>query len=143
MQRTAIAMALVLVAGCTTMTDKPKVAGGSLEGGPWVVEDINKGGVMDNARGDLTFEPGDHNTSKVYGRAFCNRFTGSWQQNGNQITFGPLAMTRMACTPALMDLETKFSAILNDVKTVSFDATGAAILATADGRTIKIRREKP
>jgi heat shock protein HslJ len=133
---------LLLVAGCSTMSAKPAAAGGSLEGGPWLVEDINKQGVIDNARGELTFDPGDHGTSRVSGRAFCNRFTGAWTQNGNQVTLGPLAMTRMACPDPLMALESKFTAILNDVKTVSFDKTGAAILATADGRTITIRREK-
>jgi len=117
--------------------------GGSLEGGPWLVEDLNGGGIIDNARLELTFDPGDQNTSRVYGRSGCNRFNGSWQQNGTTVKFGPLATTMMACPPALMDLERKFLSTLAAVTTLSFDATGAALLKAPDGQAIKIRREPP
>lgn len=115
--------------------------GGSLEGGPWLVEDVNGGGVIDNARLEMTFDPGDQNSSRVSGRSGCNRFSGSWQQTGAAVKFGPLASTRMACPPALMDLERKFLATLAAVTTLSFDTTGAALLKAPDGQAIKIRRE--
>ncbi len=88
------------------------VIAGSLEGGPWLVEDVNGGGVIDNARLEMTFDPGDQGTSRVSGRSGCNRFSGGWQQNGATITLGPIAGTRMACAPALMELESKFLATL-------------------------------
>lgn len=124
------------------MKGDPPPLGGSLEGGPWLVEDVNGGGVIDNARLDLTFDPGDAGTSRVAGRSGCNRFTGSWTQSGATIKLGPLAGTRMACAPALMDLEQKFLSTLEAVTTVSFDATGAALLKATDGRVVKIRRGK-
>ncbi len=117
--------------------------GGSLEGGPWLIEDLNGGGVPDNARLDLTFEPGDGDTSRVQGSSGCNRFFGRWTQNGARVSFGPLAGTMMACPPALMDIEQKFLKTMESVTTVSFDVTGAALLKSTDGRTIKIRRETP
>lgn len=117
--------------------------GGSLEGGPWLVEDVNGGGVLDNARLEMTFDPGDQNTSRVSGRAGCNRFNGSWQQTGATVKFGPLATTMMACPPALMDMERKFLSTLEAVTTLGFDETGAALLKAQDGQAIKLRRALP
>ena len=121
--------------------------GGSLEGGPWLVEDLNGGGIPDGIpdgmRADLTFEPGDRNTSVVFGTGGCNRVRGGWQQKGSTIKLGPLASTMMACeSSAKMEFESKFLKTLEAVTIVSFDATGAALLKADDGRAIKLRREK-
>ena len=121
---------------------EPPALVGSLEGGPWLVEDINGGGVPDNLRVDATFEPGDHDTSVVFGSSGCNRFRGGWKQTGATVKFGPLAGTMMMCEPAKMDTESKFLKTMEAVTTVSFDATGAALLKAPDGRVIKLRREK-
>jgi heat shock protein HslJ len=145
----ALLIGLLLLAACNTKDvaramkgDLPPL-GGSLEGGPWLVEDVNGGGVMDNARLEITFDPGDQGTSRVSGLSGCNRFTGTWTQIGATVNFGPLAGTRMACPPALMDLEGKFLSTLEAVRRVSFDKTGAAILTSPDGKLIKIRRQTP
>lgn len=115
--------------------DEPVIAG-ALDGGPWLVEDVNGGGVIDNARLDISFADG-----KVSGRGGCNRFNGGWQQDGGKINLGPLMTTRMACAPALMMLEQKFLAALEAATMVSFDATGAAFLKAPDGRIVRLRRE--
>ena len=146
MKNAIIAIAvLALLAGCAKeaalVTGKQPVVAGTLEGGPWLVEDINGGGIMDNARVDLTFDPGDQNTSMVHGNSGCNRYRGSWKQDGATIKLGPLASTMMACPPALMDTEQKFLKTLEAATTVTFEATGAAILKAPDGRRLKIRRE--
>jgi heat shock protein HslJ len=57
------------------------------------------------------------------------------------VKFGPLAGTMMACAPALMELEQKFLKTMEAVTTVSYDASGAALLKAPDGRVIKIRKE--
>jgi heat shock protein HslJ len=136
--------ATLALAGCAKEVALVKgempVVAGSLEGGPWLVEDLNGGGVIDNARLELTFDPGDQGTSGVSGSSGCNRFSGRWRQNGATIALGPLAGTRMACAPALMELETKFLATLGAVTMVSYDATGAAFLKAPDGRVIKLRK---
>ncbi len=138
----------VLLAACSTseaarlVKGEPPPLGGSLEGGPWHVEDLNGGGMIDNARVQISFDPGDQGTSRVTGRSGCNRFTGGWQQDGAAVKFGPIATTRMGCAPALMELEGKFLTTLQAVTTVSFDASGAALLKATDGRAIKLRRAK-
>ncbi|WP_439534638.1 META domain-containing protein [Polymorphobacter sp.] len=149
MIRTSLTLAAaLLLAACATkdvarvMKGDPPPLAGSLEGGPWLVEDLNGGGVMDNALIDLNFDPGDQGTSRVAGRAACNRYSGSWTQTGTTVRFGPLITTKMACAPALMDMEQKFLSTLEAVTTLSFDGTGAALLKSPDGRIIKIRRER-
>ena len=141
-----LAAGLFALSGCAKEVALVKgempALGGSLEGGPWLVEDLNGGGVPDGVRVDATFEPGDQNTSMVFGASGCNRFRGGWQQTGATVKFGPLAGTMMACEPAKMDTERKFLQTMEAVTTVSFDATGAALLKAPDGRAIKLRREK-
>lgn len=141
-----LVIGLITFSGCAKEAalvkgELPKL-GGSLEGGPWLVEDLNGGGVPDGVRLDATFEPGDQNTSMVFGASGCNRFRGGWQQTGATVKFGPLAGTMMACEPAKMDTERKFLQTMEAVTMVSFDATGAALLKAPDGRAIKLRREK-
>ena len=144
MRLVLIAAAALALAGCekevALVKGEMPVIAGSLEGGPWQVEDLNGGGVIDNARLEMTFDPGDQGTSRVSGVSGCNRFSGRWQQDGATIALGPLAGTRMGCVPALMELESKFLATLGAVTAVSYDATGAAFLKAPDGRVIKLRK---
>jgi heat shock protein HslJ len=146
MRALMIGVGLMALSGCAKEAalvkgDMPAL-GGSLEGGPWLVEDLNGGGIPDGVRVDATFEPGDHDTSVVFGASGCNRFRGGWKQTGATVKFGPLAGTMMMCEPAKMDTERKFLQTMEAVTTVSFDATGAALLKAPDGRAIKLRREK-
>lgn len=143
--RLVLAAAALLAAGCAKEValvkgEQPLIVG-SLEGGPWLVEDVNGGGVPDGTRLDMTFTASDAGAGRVAGRSGCNRFSGSWQQTGATIKLGPTVATRMMCPPALMELEAKFLAALAAAVTVRFDTTGAAFLESADGRVIKLRRE--
>jgi putative lipoprotein len=61
----------------------------------------------------LIFDPG---IRRVSGSGGCNRLTGSFELNDNQLTFGPMATTMMAC-PESMDTEKKFLEALREVKT--------------------------
>lgn len=145
-----VAMATSALAGCAMVsselndskpagTSSPRTA--TLEGGPWIVEDINGSGIIDNARADVTFDASNDGSGVVYGRTGCNRYRGGWKQDGATVKFGPLAATMMACAPAQMDLEKTFIGTLEAVTNLSFDATGAALLKAPDGRVIKMRKE--
>ena len=145
MRAMIVGMGLLALSGCTKDANLAKAMpalGGSLEGGPWLFEDINGGGVPDGVRADITFEPGDQNTSVVFGTGGCNRFRGGWEQKGAAIKLGPLAGTMMACEPAKMDMERKVMQTLEAVLKVSFDSTGAALLTAPDGQALRLRREK-
>jgi heat shock protein HslJ len=53
---------------------------------------------------------------KVSGFTGCNRFTGSYSQDGDGLSIGPLATTRRACLPELMKREQQFLAMLGMVR---------------------------
>jgi putative lipoprotein len=137
-------VAVLALAGCareiSVMKGQEQVISGSLAGGPWLVEDLNGGGVIDDARLDLLF---DVTVMRVSGQAGCNSFNGAFVETGPKVTIGPLATTRKLCAPALMDMEAKLLAALQAATTVVYDATGAATLKTPDGRRVKIRRAAP
>lgn len=134
--------ALLALAGCarevSVMKGQEQVISVTLAGGSWRVEDVNGGGVIDNARLDMTF---DVTELRVSGHAGCNSFSGSFVETGMVVQFGPLMTTRKMCAPALMDLEAKLLGALQAATSVSYDATGAATLRTPDGRRIKLRKQ--
>jgi len=65
---------------------------------------------------------------KVVGFGGCNRYTGPLKETSpGQISVGPLASTKMACPPAEMELEDKFTARMNKVKSYTFRAGQLAL----------------
>ena len=140
-----IPFAFLALAGCReqrqqlgqALSGKPPVIAGSLAG-EWQMADLNGGGPV--AGGRLRFDGGDQGTSQVSGSAGCNRFAGSWKQDGTTLKLGPFAATRMACPPPAMDVERRVLALLGAATSVTYTADGAAILATQDGRKLQLRR---
>jgi heat shock protein HslJ len=144
-----VPFALLALSGCQdqrqqlgqAMSGKPPVISGSLEGG-WQMADLNGGGPV--ARGSLMFDPGDQGTSRVGGTAGCNRFSGGWKQDGATLKLGPFGVTMMACPPPVMEVERRVLALLEAVNSVTYTQAGEAVLATADGRKLKlVRTPKP
>ncbi|MGB1477510.1 MAG: META domain-containing protein [Marinobacter salsuginis] len=104
-----------------------------LRGAVWVVEDLAGAGII--ARSRITIEFLEDN--RMAGRASCNRYTGSYQLRGEGIAVGPVASTRMACAPALMNQEDRFLSLLDQVSSVRIGQHGELLLSTTDGKTIK------
>jgi len=102
-------------------------------GAEWVVEDLAGGGIIDRSR--ITIEFLEDN--RIAGRASCNRYTGSYKLRGEGIAFGPIATTRMACAPALMDQEARFLDLLERAESVRIGRDGELRLSTAGGETLK------
>lgn len=66
---------------------------------------------------------------KVGGFSGCNQYTGSYAiEGGHSLSFGPLAGTRQACPPPLMELESLTLSMLHDVQGVY----------VRDGRTLEL-----
>ena len=85
------------------MTSRP-VEVQNLIGSEWLAEDIDGGGVVDNSHSTLHFAAADH----VDGDTGCNRFMGPLAVDGQNLRIGPLATTRRACAPALLDQERRY-----------------------------------
>ena len=52
----------------------------------------------------------------VGGSSGCNRFTGDYNQRGDELTLGLLASTRRACLPEVMEREQQFLTMLGNVR---------------------------
>lgn len=75
----------------------------------------------------------------VDGNASCNRYRANVETREDTLTIGPIAATRMACPPRLMEQETQFLALLGAVRRYLIGPSGDLILSTADGRRIVAR----
>lgn len=53
---------------------------------------------------------------KVGGSTGCNRFTGTYSQDGDALVIGMLATTRRACLPDMMKREQQFLIMLEKVR---------------------------
>ena len=106
--------------------------------GEWLVEDISGRGVIDTLQSTLTFDA----NGRVYGMGGCNRFTGAIKSSANGLSFGPLAATQMACSPAIADQESRYFAALAAVRSARVE--GAFLfLRAADGTPlIKLTRKQ-
>jgi len=108
-----------------------------LQGGEWRVESIGGATVVEGSSVTLDFGA----DGRLAGKASCNRYAGSYALNGENLVLSKMASTMMACVPdALMQQESRFHEILNQVKRFRFGSDGALILQAGDGRTITARR---
>lgn len=72
---------------------------------------------------------------RVAGHSGCNRYTGSYAQEGETLKLGPLAATKMACSPERMEQEQAWFQMLDKVR--GFEATHLVLkLKGADGKVI-------
>lgn len=84
--------------------------------GKWLAEDIRGGGVIDRLQSVLEIAA----DGKVTGSGGCNRISGQAKLEGERLSFGRLATTQMACTPAAMDQEHKFLDALEHARSFKF-----------------------
>ncbi len=82
----------------------------------------------------LSFEGG-----RVSGQAGCNRFSGSYSQNGDRLAFGPLIATRMACPEPRMTHERRALQILGGPVRIAFPE-GDKLVITGSGGAIRLER---
>lgn len=128
-------ISLMSVCGCAP---SPDAAGPrdfpTIEGG-WRVEDVDDAGIIDGV--ELTVDFGAD--GRISGRSACNRYGGEYSYSSGVLTIGSLFSTKMACAPALMNLEAKFLDRLEGALTVNAVDADALSLEDEGGR-ILIRR---
>jgi putative lipoprotein len=74
----------------------------------------------------------------VAGSGGCNRYTGKGALARGKAAIGPLASTRMACPPALMNQETRFLAAL--ARAARYEILPGGLMAILDARGAAILR---
>jgi heat shock protein HslJ len=100
--------------------------------GKWVAEDIFGGGVIDTAQSTLEISL----DGSVSGSTAVNRYGGKAKIDGQKIEIGPLAVTRRAGPPALMEQESKFTSALGKVVSFRLEASGLMYFSDASGNDV-------
>jgi heat shock protein HslJ len=107
-----------------------------LQGREWVVEDINRTGVIDRSRVTLSFGA----DGSLVGMGSCNTYIARYALAGEGLAITRPASTMKACPSALMKQEDLFFDVLRKVQRFEIDPNGALILRSSDGRSITARR---
>jgi heat shock protein HslJ len=105
------------------------LSGNDLEGVEWVLVSLGEGEDTP-AEPELTLV---FDGERVAGHSGCNRYMGGVTvgDGNNELEFGPLAGTMMACPPDLMDLERKYLKALAGARRFSF-LVGQLVLTSVD-----------
>lgn len=104
--------------------------------GDWLLEDLGGRGVMDMVQTTLVFD----GEGRVSGSGGCNRFTGSYTFTDGELSFGPLAGTKMMCPEAVMDQEDRFHMALGAIERVAVDGPFLLIYAVGSEAPLKFTR---
>ncbi len=104
--------------------------------GNWIVEDIGGRGVIDNARTTIGFV----GEGRVSGSGGCNRFRGPAKIEARSVLIGPLAATKKACAPALMDQEGKFFSALEAARSYKFDGAFLGFFGEDGAELLRLTR---
>ena len=131
-------LAIATVAGCGSDGDGAAADPSSIEGVPWVlVEGIDVEGWEEVAP-SIVFEDG-----RVAGSTGCNRFTGSYSIDGDELELGQLALTQMACGPPGDAVERAYLAALEQVAGWRSEDDELTLLDADDEELLRYRPATP
>ena len=102
-----------------------------IEGKDWLAEDIQGGGVIDNAQTTLTVST----DGAVSGSGGCNRYFSKATVTGENISFAEIGSTYVQCPPALMNQERKFLDVLGKTRSYKIDM-GKLVLFDDEGKEV-------
>lgn len=103
-----------------------------LQANPWQFDQLGDHQVADLVVVTMFFED-----ERVTGSTGCNRYFGSYNLTGEQLTFAETGMTRMACDGPRNEAEQAFVQLLNQVNRFDITSEGHLVLHTQDGQTMR------
>ncbi|MGC3993793.1 MAG: META domain-containing protein [Propionicimonas sp.] len=123
---------LALLAACSSPTPAAPASASApaLAGTSWTVTQLNGSAAL--AGHEPTMEFG---TSDVAGSASCNRYTGSFTQDGASVTVTPGVLTQMACADDVMTQEHAFTLALTQIAGARSAGSGVE-LVNASGTAV-------
>ena len=107
-----------------------------LVGPTWVAEDIRGRGVIDFLQSSIVFTA----EGQAHGFGGCNNFTGRYTLDGTTLTLGPLASTKKACPPAIMNQETSLYEALGETRGHRFENGLLFLLDARDASVMRLWR---
>lgn len=105
--------------------------------GAWLVEQVAGRPLVSRSRITLSFEA----SGRLTGSATCNRYVTTYLLTGEGLTVTMPISTMRGCAPALMSQEQAFLTALRGVQRFELAEDGALVLHSADGTTIRARRD--
>jgi heat shock protein HslJ len=122
--------------------DTGLVAGNTLANTGWQLVSYNSGTIQVPVAAGSKITLKFNEDGSIGGSGGINLYFGSFTQNGNLITFGPIGCTEMAGPQALMDQESTYFSLLDTTR--SYSATESTLeLSDATGRvTLVFRSDK-
>lgn len=106
-----------------------------IDGGELRAVDVNGAPIVGERPLTLRIEDG-----RASGSAGCNSFSATFRTKGRgEIDFGPLAVTRMACEPQIMEQEARYLAILDAAESFNRYSDGGVSVIAPDGRAVRFR----
>lgn len=107
----------------------------SVNDSSWMIEKINGKPVISGQEAILSFSEG-----RISGTAGCNRLMGGYSQTGDKLSFQTIAVTMMACQPALMQQERAVLDALGTGVSIEHKDQRNMILHGANGAKIEVAR---
>lgn len=103
-----------------------------LEETSWVLSSYRKTTPIGTARPTISFKNGE-----ISGSASCNHYGGSYEVDGNKISFGAMFMTEMYCVDpeGVMDQESLYLEMLGNAERFELSESQLVIF-TADGESL-------
>ena len=140
MQRAAkipclIAAAMLVLAGAS-MSLAQQGTTMQLTGGEWRVDSIGGVGVGADSRAAITIAV----DGALSGSGGCNRLMGRADIKGEAIAFAPVATTRMACAPDIMQQERKLLDALQATRSYRFDGAALTLRDVSGAELMRLAR---
>jgi heat shock protein HslJ len=105
----------------------------ALEGQSWILTQMLSAGGQTQIL-DVGVSASFDGTT-ISGNAGCNSYHASYEASGNEISFGPVAGTKMACPEAETSTEARYLQLLEGVAT--FETSGRSMsMSDADGTPV-------
>jgi heat shock protein HslJ len=104
--------------------------------GAWLLEDLGGRGVVDMVQTTIVFD----GEGRASGSGGCNRYTGGYTFEDGQLSFGPIAGTKMMCPEAVMDQEDRFLSALGAVEWVAVDGPSLLIYFAGEEQPMRFTR---
>jgi heat shock protein HslJ len=139
LRRVAIILPLVVFAFAACGGDDGSGSNGgtqdpaALEGQSWILTQmLSAGGQTQIVDVGVSAE---FDGTTISGNAGCNSYHASYEASGNEISFGPVAGTKMACPEAETSTEARYLQLLEGVAT--FETSGRSMsMLDADGTPV-------
>jgi len=103
----------------------------ALLAGDWTATELGGAALPPEVTVTLSFADG-----RIAGNSGCNRFTGSFALTGEGLSIGPVAATKMACPPPMMETEQAVFAAFSAITAFDIAPDGTLLLAAPDGTAL-------